>query len=140
MTGTYSEEILNNLKKHDFNVEFSVLKHDYTIPVFYTKVKLIDKAGRAVEGIGFSDVEPIKAEENAIENAIHIYENYSDITVESNLLYLDQVQIIISTNVTKNDKYAKNVLTVIKPSDDTEIIDILKTALLDGLEKVLSLL
>ena len=27
MTGTYSEEILNNLKKHDFNVEFSVLKH-----------------------------------------------------------------------------------------------------------------
>ena len=43
MTGTYSEEILNNLKKHDFNVEFSVLKHDYTIPVFYTKVKLIDK-------------------------------------------------------------------------------------------------
>ena len=57
MTGTYSEEILNNLKKHDFNVEFSVLKHDYTIPVFYTKVKLIDKAGRAVEGIGFSDDE-----------------------------------------------------------------------------------
>ena len=121
-------------------MDFSVLKHDYTIPVFYTKVKLIDKAGRAVEGIGFSDEEPLKAEENAIENAIHIYENYSDITVESNLLYLDQVQIIISTNVTKNDKYAKNVLTVIKPSDDTEIIDILKTALLDGLEKGLSLL
>ena len=140
MTVTYKEEILQQLKKYNFNVEFSVLKHDYTIPVFYTKVRLIDGDGRAVEGIGFSDDEPIVAEEAAIENAIHIYDNYSDVAVESNLLYLDQVQIIIATNVTKGERFAKNVLTVIKPSNDTEIADILKTALTEGLEKGLSLL
>ena len=140
MTVTYKEEILQQLKKYNFNVDFSVLKHDYTIPVFYTKVRLIDADGRAVEGIGFSDDEPIRAEEAAIENAIHIYDNYSEVAVESNLLYLDQVQIIIATNVTKGDRFAKNVLTVIKPSNDTEIADILKTALTEGLEKGLSLL
>ena len=140
MSEFYSENILGTLKKYDFNLEFSVLKHDYTVPVFYTKVKLIDKAGRFVEGIGFSSEDPLNAEENAIENAIHIYENYSDIAVEYSLLYLDQVQIIISTNVEKGEKYARNVLTVIKPADDTEIVDVLKTALTEGLEKGLSLL